>query len=169
VTSCRAIARLSLALAALLIAGGSDLSAQAVSSAPRISLSAGVGAALIGPTAGALVGDVAYQRRSHLFMLHSSLVMGGYELSHVGLELGLLYGRASTRATEGQLAAAIGLAAVQVDIAGENLRNVIGVPIVAEASLNGSVVGVGIRGFANLNAARSYGGLTLMLRVGRLR
>jgi hypothetical protein len=169
VTSSRPTPGLAVALAVMLVAGTSGLCAQAAPPPARFSLSAGVGAAAIGETAGAIVADVAYQRRSQLFVLHSSLVMGGYELSHVGLELGLLYGRASTRQTEDQLAAAIGLAAVQVDIAGEELENVIGVPIVAEASLNAPVVGIGIRGFANLNAAQSYAGLTLIVRIGRLR
>jgi hypothetical protein len=47
-------------------------------------------------------------------------------------------------------------------------RNVIGVPVGVEGSINAPNVDIGVRGFANLNSVRSFAGLALMLRLGRL-
>lgn len=96
------------------------------------------------------------------------MVLAGYELSDVAGEIGLLYERASTGQGARQWSGAIGLSLVQLDLSGMALRNVVGVPISGEGSINAPNVGVGLRAFANLNSVRSFAGLTLMLRLGRL-
>jgi len=105
---------------------------------------------------------------AHLFALRGAAVLAGYELSDIAGEIGVLYGRASTGQEARQWSAAIGLSFVQLDLAGMGLRNVIGVPVGVEGSINAPNVGIGVRGFANLNSVRSFAGLALMLRLGRL-
>ncbi len=52
----------------------------------------------------------------------------------------------------------------------DDVANVVGIPIEVQAFWHpGSVVGVGLYGFANVNEARSFAGLTLGLQAGRLR
>ena len=113
--------------------------------------------------------DVAHQRNARLLALHATAVLAGYELSHVSGEVGLLYGTASTKTGAAHWSAAAGLAFVQVDISGRELRNTVGVPISLQGSLDSPNVGIGMAGFANLNPAESYAGLLVTLRAGRLR
>jgi hypothetical protein len=52
----------------------------------------------------------------------------------------------------------------------QGVPKVIGLPIEVQAIWHpGSLVGVGLYGFANINDARSFAGLTFGLQVGRLR
>jgi hypothetical protein len=147
----------------------SDLSAQPVSAPGRFWFSGGAGLGRLDEAGAGLMVDFAYQKGAQLFALHSTAVVGGYELGHIAGEIGLIYGRASTGRGARQWSAAVGLSFVQVDISGEVFENTVGLPITAEASLNSPNVGIGLRGFANLNPARSFGGLALVLRLGGLR
>src|SRR5262245_28616821 len=159
----------SIALATALCASVAwhDVRAESVAP-PRFWLSPGIGVGHVGEAGGALVMDLGYQQGVHRFALHSTAVVGGYELSHLAGEIGLVYGRASTGRGARQWSAATGLSFVQVDISGEQLTNTVGLPVTAEASLNSANLGIGVRGFANLNTAHSFGGLALILRLGRL-
>lgn len=135
----------------------------------RFWVSAGAGLGVMQGTRLALAGDLAYQREAQRFALHSTLVMGGYELSHFAASLGAVYGRASTRAGGSGWSAAAGLAFVQVDISGRDLENTVGIPITVQRSLDSPVVGIALVAFLNLNRAEPYAGALLSLRLGRLR
>ena len=155
-------------MSALTIGTPADLGAQLAPAQQRFWLSGGAGVGALGEVGAGFVVSAAYQRQAHLVVLHSAAVLAGYELSHIAGEIGLLYGRASTGRSAAQGSVAIGLSVVQVDIAGNELRNTVGLPLAAEASVNAPGVGIGLRGVANLNTARSYAGLTVILRLGRL-
>jgi hypothetical protein len=88
----------------------------------------------------------------------------------------LLYGRATSPAAKRYHAsAALGLALVQGCEGGglggcQNVSDVVGVPLELQLFWRpGSLVGLGLYGFANFNSQRSFGGLTLGLQLGRLR
>jgi hypothetical protein len=88
----------------------------------------------------------------------------------------LLYGRATPPAGKRYHAgAALGLALVQGCEGGglggcQNVSDVLGVPLELQLFWRpGSLVGLGLYGFANFNSQRSFGGLTLGLQLGRLR
>ena len=52
----------------------------------------------------------------------------------------------------------------------QNVSDVLGVPLELQLFWRpGSLVGLGLYGFANFNSQRSFGGLTLGLQLGRLR
>ena len=103
------------------------------------------------------------------------MTFDGGDLSDTAGELGVLYGRASTGRGAAHGAATVGLSVVRVDLPGPptgpplGARTTVGIPLSAEISANRSVVGLGLRGFANLNSVHSFAGLVLMLKLGRLR
>ena len=115
---------------------------------------------------GALAG-LAQQRGSHLFAFRSSVVTDFDD--HV-YDIGLLYGRGTReQGTGGRRSVGIGLALVSVDgLTGED-GYTIGVPLAVEIARNGSNIGFGVRGFANLNSVQSFGGTVVTIRLGRLR
>jgi hypothetical protein len=89
----------------------------------------------------------------------------------------LLYGRATRAAGERHmLGAALGVAVVDGCRGGGVFSNcadispVIGLPLELQAFWRpGGLVGLGLYGFANLNQAQSFAGVTLSLQLGRLR
>ena len=88
----------------------------------------------------------------------------------------LLYGRAiKPSGRRHHASAAIGIGLVDGCQGGglggcQDVPTVIGLPIEAQLFWRpGSLVGVGLYGFANLNDTRSFAGLTLGLQLGRLR
>ena len=157
-------------MAAFAGAAPSDLVAQTDPDLERYWLAAGIGGGVLEEEAGAAFSvDAVYQRDARLFGVHAAAVLGGYELSHVAVELGLLYGRSSRGAGARRWSAATGLSFVQVDISGRRLRNTLGLPLVVQGSLDSPMIGVGVGGFANLNVVEPYAGVVATLRLGRLR
>ena len=91
-------------------------------------------------------------------------------------DFALLYGRATKPSGRRHHAsAAIGIGVADGCRGGglggcQDVSAVVGLPIEAQLFWRpGSLVGVGLYGFANFNAARSFAGLTLGLQIGRLR
>jgi len=83
-------------------------------------------------------------------------------------EVGVLYGRRAV-SSFGYAALAGGLAIVNAKgFAGASnaRRQTIGLPVIAEAGLQSSVLGLGIQAFGNLNTVSLYGGVSLFLQVG---
>jgi len=88
----------------------------------------------------------------------------------------LLYGRATRPAGERyQVSAAAGLGLVDGCRGGglggcRDVSTAVGLPIEVQAFWRpGSLIGLGLYGFANFNRIQSFAGLTLGLQVGRLR
>ena len=140
----------------------------------RIWLGAGLGSAARSDGAGgaALMGEIVYQVKAHHFAIRA---MGAADPFGEGAdefgEIGLLYGRAAKRPW-GHGAIAAGLAVTGVSSCRDAATSgctTLGIPVVAEAALRlGSVAGVGIQGFANLNRKSVYGGVVLFLQLGWL-
>jgi len=164
----RFLSWIALAMALSASVAGSDVSAQPVSPPSRLWFSGGAGLGSVGEAGYAFAIDIGYQRGAGFFALHSTAVLGGYEFGQVAGEIGMVYGRASTGRGARQWSAAAGLSFVQVDISGVEFANTVGLPITAEASLNSPNVGIGLRGFANLNPSHSFAGLAIVVRLGRL-
>lgn len=83
-------------------------------------------------------------------------------------EFGLLYGRSRTSGL-GSVAVSAGLAVVAVTgcRAGEAATcNTVGIPFVAEASLQSTPIGIGLEAFLNLNPTAVFGGLALTVQLG---
>ena len=129
------------------------------SSSGWLALGIGGGAFADSDAAYSAVVELAYQRGPHLLALRASGV-GEIDGSDV-VDLGLLYGRATTGRGIGHASIAIGLAYVGADG--------FGVPLAADASIRTSVIGVGLKAFANLNNQRSFIGLALVVQLGSLR
>lgn len=166
-----------LAFATLLGATPPKLVGQDSPAVGRSWLSAGAGVAAASKPGGGLTFDLAYQRQAHLLVLRATgvLTFSGGEIHDSAGEIGLLYGRALSGQKATHAAAAIGLSLVVIDLAGPlagpplGTRRTIGIPIAAEVSANRSRVGFGLKGFANLNSVRSFTGLAVILKFGRLR
>ena len=84
------------------------------------------------------------------------------------VEAGILYGRRVT-ASFGYAGVAAGLSAVSADglpgSAGEE-RGGVGIPVLAEAALQTTPVGLGLQLFGNLNSVASFGGMAIMVYLG---
>jgi hypothetical protein len=86
-------------------------------------------------------------------------------------EVGALYGRAAKRKW-GHAAISAGLAVTGVSSCPDAATSgctTLGVPMVAEAALRlGSIAGIGVQGFGNLNPKSIYGGVAVFLQLGWL-
>lgn len=119
--------------------------------------------------------NASYQFGGSVMSLRTAATSGLYE---DGLwDYALLYGR-GTRPSESRYhaGAAVGVALVDGCTGGSvfsscrDISAVVGLPIEVQAFWRpGSLVGLGLYGFANFNGARSFAGLTLGLQLGRLR
>jgi hypothetical protein len=134
---------------------------------PRMWLGAGLGSGARADGGGvAVMGELVYQVRPHHFALRGILVADplGEDADAFG-ELGLLYGRTALRKW-GHASIAAGLAITGTTPCSGRCST-LGLPVVAEISARlGSVVGVGLQGFANLNSLGSYFGFALFLQLG---
>ena len=122
--------------------------------------------------AGSLNGS--YQFGGNLLSLRASVTAGVFD-DGVG-DYALLYGRAtSPTAQHYHASVALGLGIVHGCRGGglggcQDLPNTVGVPIELQLFWRpGSLIGLGLYGFANFNDEQSFGGLTLGLQLGRLR
>ena len=122
----------------------------------------GIGAAADSSFYAAGVG-AAWQRRSLVLMARIASV--GPEKENRMEDLGLLAGVGTQRGRFHYLAAAgLGVARDRHD------STALAVPIEAQATWRFSgFAGIGLRGFLSLNKVSSFGGLTVMAQVGRLR
>ncbi len=138
---------------------------------PRTWASGGFGLGTGGSGDGlTLDGAVVHQRGPHYFALRGFMLADPFDAGASSTrELALLYGRSATR-RYGHVAVASGLAAVTIDPCGTRLGvacTTLGVPFVAEAALQPlPVLGIGLRGFANVNAKGSFAGALVFLQVG---
>jgi hypothetical protein len=159
-------------LVVLLILHSDVASAQAVSDPRRDTFWMGVGLGVGSEDfAGTLNGS--YQFGANLLSGRVSATAGIFD-DGFG-DYALLYGRATPPAAKRYHAsAALGLALVQGCEGGglggcQNVSDVVGVPLELQLFWRpGSLVGLGLYGFANFNSQRSFGGLTLGLQLGRL-
>jgi hypothetical protein len=170
----RAAAAGLLAIIVLLGGASSDLVAQVSPTAARFWASGGIGVGATDEAGGSLAVDLAYQRGPHLLSVRATgvLTLAGGDISDNVTDIGVLYGRALTRrGTAAHAAAAVGLSLTEVDLPGLPVgsRRAIGIPVGVEVSANGRLVGLGLKGFANLNSVQSFAGLVLVLKLGRLR
>lgn len=120
-----------------------------------------------------LLAQVSYQRRPHYLGLR---VLGLSEFKSfpdggdgsVG-DFGLLYGRSGI-ASWGHATVAGGLAWVDFhdcpDDPGRDGCGIVGFPLMAEAAVESSVVGLGLQVFADLNAGSSFAGASLFVQLG---
>jgi hypothetical protein len=121
--------------------------------------------------AGTLNGS--YQFGGNLLALRASATAGIFD-DGFG-DYALLYGRATPPAERYHASAAVGLGIVHGCRGGglggcRDVPNVVGVPIELQLFWRpGSLVGLGLYGFANFNSQQSFAGLTLGLQLGRLR
>lgn len=122
--------------------------------------------------AGSLNGS--YQFGDNLLSVRASATAGIFD-DGFG-DYALLYGRAtSPTAKRYHASAALGLGIVHGCRGGglggcRDVSNAVGVPIELQLSWRpGSLIGLGLYGFANFNDEQSFGGLTLGLQLGRLR
>ena len=134
----------------------------------------GVGGGVGSEGVGANV-NASYQFGANVISLRNSATSGLY--SDGFWDFALLYGRAA-RGTGKRYhaAAALGLAVVDGCRGGDlftacrDVSAAVGLPLEVQVFWRpGSLVGLGLYGFANLNRARSFAGLTLGLQLGRLR
>ena len=101
------------ALIAILVIAPTEVEAQASPSATRVWLAAGVGIGTFGPLGFSGLAELAYQGGPHLVALRATAVA---DLEDGMFDIGLLYGRASTRpGGVGHLSAAVGLSVVSVE------------------------------------------------------
>jgi hypothetical protein len=135
----------------------------------RIWLGAGLGSA--GRTDGAggvaVMGEVVYQHKRHQFAVRGLLAADplGENGDEFG-EVGLLYGRVAIKKS-GHASIAGGLAVTAVSPCRTRSCTTLGFPIVGEVSARiGSVLGVGLQGFANINTRSSYAGFALLIQLG---
>jgi hypothetical protein len=137
-----------------------------------VSAGLGVGSEDFGGSA-----NVAFQHGSHLFSLRTAATAGLFD-DGFG-DVALLYGYATPTSRRHHAGAAIGIAIVNgcVDPGEGSLFSscidqgtVLGLPIEAQlAWLPTKSLGIGLYGFGNLNRRRSFGGVSLSLRLGRVR
>ncbi len=164
------------ALATLVVFLGlesSTLSAQTASGPQRDSFWLGVG---LGAGSEDFAGHLngSYQFGASIISLRTAATVGLFDDGFV--DYALLYGRA-TRAAAKRYHASAALGVAFVDgCRGEGLGGCqdesagVGLPIELQASWRpGSLIGVGLYGFANLNGMQSFAGVTLGLQVGRLK
>lgn len=137
-----------------------------------LGLGLGSGARSDGASGGALMAEVVYQVKAHHLAIRGLGVIDPFSTGADGFgELGALYGRAAKRKWgHGVIAAGLALTGVEScrtsDIGG---CTTLGVPVLAEAALRlGSIAGLGIQGFANLNPKSVYGGIVVLLQLGWL-
>ena len=155
------------ALIAILGISATEVEAQASPSARRVWLAAGLGIGTFGPLGFGGVAELVYQGGPHLVALRATAVA---DLEDGVFDIWLLYGRASSRqGGVGQLSAAIGLSVVSFDGPQRRTDAAIGVPLAVEATSNALFIGLGVKGFANLNTVQSFGGVVLILKLGQLR
>lgn len=161
---------LGLCLGALLPPGVA--AAQEADGTVRVWVAAGLGGGVL-PDAGpaAFMGQLVVQRGPH------HLALRGVHLEEVGSsgsasasDVGVVYGRVR-RGWLGHALVAAGVSAASCD---DRFRpeacdgsTTVGLPFLAEAAVRlGSVVGVGLQAFGNLNPHQSFGGATLFLQLG---
>ena len=156
------------ALIAILGVAPTEVAAQASQAGPRVWLSAGLGVGTFGAFGVSGVAELAYQGGPHLIALRATAVTD--LVDYAVADIGLLYGRASTRpGGVGHVSAAIGLSVVSVEGPQGVSDPTIGVPLAVEATSNAPFIGLGLKGFANLNTVQSFAGVVLLLKLGRLR
>lgn len=114
--------------------------------------------------------ELAFQKRAHHLAVRGVLLFPGIGEGSSADEIGVLYGRMALRPW-GHAGIAAGLAYTVLDPCPNNGTvpncHTVGVPIVAEAAARlGSVVGVGVQAFVNLNSITSYRGALLFLQLG---
>ena len=162
-------------LVAIFGPSSADVVAQTVPTPGRLWVTAGVGVGAFGEGGSGIsvTADMTYQRGPHLMVLR---VTGLTDLNTRGgpddsvADIGLLYGRASTRTGSSvHFSAAAGLALIELDLPGTIIQHTVGVPIAVEATVNTPIIGLGLKGIANVNSVQSFAGLFLVLRLGRLR
>ncbi len=120
----------------------------------------------------ALTVGLSIQFNKHLFTLRAYRVAEVFDNFY---DIGLLYGRAtSTRSFQFSLAAGLSLVKgeqgvrVSEGISVEEFST-IGIPIELQANWElTNFIGLGITGFANLNPAQSFAGITINLLIGIL-
>lgn len=163
---------------ASLVAASMLVSAPAIGQTPagpgRNSFWVGVGLGLGSEDfAGSLNGS--YQFGANLVSIRSAATAGLFDDGFS--DVALLYGRATRSPRDRyQFGAALGVAVVDGCRGGgvfsscRNAPSVIGLPLELQAFWRpGSLIGLGLYGFANLNQTRSFAGVTLGLQLGRLR
>ena len=142
----------------------------------RIWVALGWGGGLFGDTEDRVsVFELAWQRGSYLLALRG--VSANRGISDWTHDAAILFGRAST-GKRGHASIAAGPAFVDVHYPSQLLADgnsvstwdhVIGIAVAVEGSFAPSrFLGVGVQGFGNLNEARSFIGVALVLKVGSL-
>jgi hypothetical protein len=119
--------------------------------------------------------NASFQFGANVVSLRTAVTAGLFDQGFN--DYALLYGRASEPAGERYHASAgLGLALVDGCRGGSvfsdcrSIQTVVGFPIELQLFWRpGSLVGLGLYGFANLNRDRSFAGVTLGLQLGRLR
>jgi hypothetical protein len=132
----------------------------------------GVGGAKGGREGATYMGELVHQRGANHFALRGVAVEEPFGPGTEPLvDLGLLYGRVAKGRT-GHAALAAGVAFAAVDGCGGSSRascGIVSLPVVAEAAVRlGSVLGVGVQAFANLNKKQSFGGVVVFVQLGWL-
>jgi len=154
----------------VLVAVPCEVVAQVSPTASRSWLFGGLGVATLGESGLSAVAGLSHQRGRHLFALRATAVLGftDNDLQDSVVDIGLLYGRASTGQARGRhLSAVVGLSLIELSLS--ERQHTIGVPVAVEGSVDTPFVGIGLKGFANLNPVLPYAGLVLVLKLGRLR
>jgi hypothetical protein len=119
--------------------------------------------------------QIAYQKNTHHvairgLVLHDLEGESNSTTTDMIGEIGLFYGR--TRLLDwGRVTLAAGVAGIALDTCPDDDDScfTFGVPFAAEISRGGSLVGLGVQAFANVNTKASYAGAVLFLQLGRLR
>ncbi|PSR01966.1 MAG: hypothetical protein BRD47_04485, partial [Bacteroidetes bacterium QS_8_68_28] len=117
-----------------------------------------------------LVGSVHHQRGPHLFSARGTfLLQGDPGISMLGMDAGLLYGRAAST-NWGHASAGAGMAYTWSEDTGDDAQT-LGVPVQAQVyvAIPYTPLGVSLGGFGNANAERLFGGVTAGLVLGNLR
>ena len=163
-----------LAILSVLATTPSELTAQTSPKENRGWFAFGLGGGSFGNSEGpGGVAELAFQHGPHLLAVRSS--GGGAILGDGVTDIGFLYGRATTG--EGRHSStAIGISWVGATTGCGMFssecedESTVGIPMAVEHSFRPSrFFGVGIQAFGNLNFVRSFIGVALILKVGRLR
>jgi hypothetical protein len=132
----------------------------------------GIGAAA--PASGgegiANMAQVVVAKQSHRFSLRGLLVHDIDRVTNELGEVGFLYGR-STFVRTIPLGISAGVSGVGFSTCPDDDDScfTVGIPLVAEASWDSRVVGIGAQAFGNLNSKAPYAGGVVFLKLGRLR
>ena len=135
-------------------------------------LNAGLGRSSVGWLAGNAGGSIQYGSGLVSLRITANVESFDYRGSDKLYDLGLLFGLAS-RGTKGHASIAAGTARVtgsRYDHGKRGFDPVIGLPVEVQFFRHfGSFFGLGVNAFANVNAEQSFAGISLNLRLGKLR